>query len=165
MPENACCDPLEKPCAGAPLILVEEGDLPPLCVGALVSWPQHRPLPELPDGVDLEIRSLGSAHFVNPGRVWSLYLDCLDPFDLGAVEEVLEAAALSGCNWVVAAPLRKPQEFRYRLYALLRLLCDRFKLKFSIYEDQPREAAELLNHYLANQRGCCRFRSLTGQRV
>ena len=165
MPENACCDPLEKPCAGAPLILIEEGDLPPLCAGALVSWPQHRPLPELPDGVDLEIRSVGSAYFVNPGRAWSLYLDCLDPFDLGAVEEVLEAAATAGCNWVVAAPLQESHEFRYRLYALLRLLCDRFKLKFSIYEDQPQETAELLNHYLASQRGCCRFRSLTSQRA
>lgn len=163
MPANFCCDPLEKPCSGAPLFRIEEGELTEVPRGSLISWPVGRPLPDLPEGVDLEVRTRGSCSFERREKAWSLFLDCLDPFDLGSVEEVLEAAAAAGCDWVVAAPVHA-QEVRYRLYSLVRLLCDRFKMKFSIFEDQPLEPAERLNHYLANRRGCCRFRSLGGQR-
>lgn len=158
-----CCDPLEKPCSGAPLFRIEDGELPEVPRGSLVSWPPGRALPDLPEGVELEVRSQGCCAFERRQKPWSLFLDCLDPFDLGLVEEVLEAAAQAGCDWVVAAPLRSPV-LRYRLYSLVRLLCDRFKMKFTIFEDRELEPAERLNHYLANRRGCCRFRSLSGQR-
>lgn len=158
-----CCDPLEKPCPGVFLHRWDGGDLPELPAGSLVSVPVG-PLPSLPAGVDLEVRSQGECGFLSRERPWSLYLDCLDPFDLGQVEGVLEAAAAAGCDWVVAAPV-PDQAVRYRLYSLVRLLCDRFKLKFTIFEDQEREPAERLNHYLASRRGCCRFRSLSGQRA
>lgn len=159
-----CCDPLEKPCSGAPLFRVEEGELPEAPRGSLISWPAGRALPVLSEGVDLEVRTTGSCAFESRSRPWSLYLDCLDPFDLGRVEEILEAAAAAGCDWVVAASVRG-QDVRYRLYSLVRLLCDRFKMKFTIFEDRDLEPAERLNHYLANRRGCCRFRSLSGQRA
>lgn len=158
----SCCDPLEKPCAGALLHFWEAGPLPQLPPGSLVSAPVG-PLPQLSEGLDLEVRSQGRSDFATRERPWSLYLDCLDPFDLGLAEEVIEAAAGAGCDWVVAAPVAE-QAVRYRLYSLLRLLCDRFKLKFSIFEDRPRDPAERLNHYLASRRGCCRFRSLSAQR-
>ncbi|MBX3167918.1 MAG: hypothetical protein KF760_10925 [Candidatus Eremiobacteraeota bacterium] len=158
-----CYDPLEKPCTGAPFFRIEDGDLPAVPAGSLVSWPAGRPLPELLEGVDLEVRSQGCRTFERREKPWSLFLDCLDPFDLGDVEEILEAAATAGCDWVVAAPVRAAH-LRYRLYSLVRLLCDRFKMKFTIFEDQELEAADRLNHYLANRRGCCRFRSLSGQR-
>ena len=158
-----CCDPLEKPCSGAPFFGIEDGELPEVPQGSLVSWPAGRALPELPEGVDLEVRSQGSRVFEKREKPWSLYLECLDPFDLGQVEEMLEAASAAGCDWVVAGPVRT-QTLRYRLYSLVRLLCDRFKMKFTIFEDRELEPAERLNHYLANRRGCCRFRSLSGQR-
>ena len=161
MLENACSDPLEIPCRDCRLILVEDGPLPEVTPGSLVSWPQRRPPPALPAGVALEIRTRGELSFYPQERDWSLYLDCLDPFDLGRIEEVLEAAQAAGCHWVVAAGLTTrwegAQDYRYRLYSLIRLLCDRLKLKFSIYETQPLEAHERLNHYLASRRGCCRF--------
>lgn len=159
-----CCDPLEKPCSGAPFFYIEEGELPEVTAGALVSWPVERVLPELPEGVDLEVRSGGVCLFESRQRPWSLFLNCLDPFDLGNVEGILEAAAGAGCDWVVAAPVRA-ENVRYRLYSLVRLLCDRFKLKFTIFEDRDLEPAQRLNHYLASRRGCCRFRSLSGQRA
>lgn len=161
-----CCDPLEKPCPGGLLLIWEGGGLEGIAPGTLVSVAASllADLPALPATVDLEIRSQGSCNFVAREKSWSLYLDCLDSFDLGRIEEVLEAAAQAGCDWVVAAPVLQ-RELRYRLYSLVRLLCDRLKLKFSIFEDQELEAAERLNHYLANQRGCCRFRSLRSQRV
>lgn len=158
-----CCDPLEKPCPGAAFFFIEEGELPATPRGSLVSWPIERALPILPGGVDLEVRTRGSRAFAARELPWSLYLDYLDPFDLGEVEEILEAAKGAGCDWVVAAPVRA-ENVRYRLYSLVRLLCDRFKLKFTIFEDQDLEPALRLNHYLANRRGCCRFRSLSGQR-
>ncbi|MBS2033494.1 hypothetical protein JST97_00790 [bacterium] len=136
--------------------------MPALPAGSLISIPAG-PLPDLPRELDLEVRSQGSRDFVARTEPWSLYLDCLDAFDLGLAEEVIEAAAAAGCDWVVAAPVAD-QSVRYRLYSLLRLLCDRFKLKFSIFENQQREPAERLNHYLASRRGCCRFRSLGAQR-
>ncbi|MBT9587825.1 hypothetical protein IV102_31105 [bacterium] len=162
MPANACFDPLEAPCSGGRLIYVDEGPLPdPLPPGTLVSWPQHRPLPDLPQEVALEIRSRGGEVFFPGAQGWSLYLDCLDPFDLGQVEQVLEAARAAGCIWVVAASVNGgeggAQDYRYRLYSLIRLLCDRFKLKFSIYDRHDRPPHQRLNHYLASQRGCCRF--------
>ncbi|MFN8606272.1 MAG: hypothetical protein U0931_01985 [Vulcanimicrobiota bacterium] len=157
-----CCDPLERPCPGALVHLWEGGVLPWLPTGSLVSVPVG-PLPQLAPGLDLEVRSQGSCSFQASSQPFSLYLDCLDPFDLGVAEEVIEAAAAAGCDWVVAAPVAD-QALRYRLYSLVRLLCDRFKLKFSIFEDQPREPADRLNHYLASRRGCCRFRSLGGLR-
>ncbi len=137
--------------------------MPDLPAGSLVSVPVG-PLPSLPLGVDLEVRSQGDYRFESREQPWSLFLDCLDPFDLGLVEEILEAAAAAGCDWVVAAPVVQ-QAVRYRLYSLVRLLCDRFKLKFTIFEDKDHEAADRLNHYLASRRGCCRFRSLSGQRA
>ena len=158
-----CCDPLEKPCSGAAFFFVEEGELLEAPAGALVSWPVERALPQLPEGVDLEVRARGTCNFEHRSRPWSLFLDCLDPFDLGFVEEILERAAAAGCDWVVAAPVRA-ENVRYRLYSLVRLLCDRFKLKFTIFEDRDLEPALRLNHYLASRRGCCRFRSLSGQR-
>ncbi|MBN9415700.1 MAG: hypothetical protein J0I12_09710 [Candidatus Eremiobacteraeota bacterium] len=158
-----CCDPLEKPCAGAAFFYVEDGELPAVSAGGLVSWPVERRLPELPPGVDLEVRTSGNLAFQARELPWSLFLDCLDPFDLGGVEPILEAAKGAGCDWVVAAPVRA-ENVRYRLYSLVRLLCDRFKLKFTIFEDQDLEPSLRLNHYLANRRGCCRFRSLSGQR-
>lgn len=158
-----CCDPLEKPCSGAPLFRIEDGELVPVPRGSLISWPAGRALPELPEGVDLEVRTQGVFAFEARSKAWSLFLDCLEPFDLGLVEEVLESAAAAGCDWVVAAPV-PTQELRYRLYSLVRLLCDRFKMKFTIFEDRDLEPAQRLNHYLANRRGCCRFRSLSGQR-
>jgi hypothetical protein len=109
----------------------------------------------------LEIRSRGEREFLGQAQSWSLYLDCLDPFDLGQVEQVLEAAQRAGCNRVVAPGVGGPeggaQDYRYRLYSLIRLLCDRLQLKFSIYDCLPRPAHQRLNHYLASQRGCCRF--------
>jgi hypothetical protein len=159
-----CCDPLEKACSGAPLFRVNQEEMPEVPRGSLISWPAGRALPDLPEGVDLEVRTEGSCAFEQREKAWSLFLDCLDPFDLGRVEEILEAAAAAGCDWVVAAPVRA-QAVRYRLYSLVRLLCDRFKMKFTIFEDQETEPAERLNHYLANRRGCCRFRSLSRQRA
>lgn len=164
MPVSFCCDPLEKPCAGAAFFRIEDGDLPPLTAGSLISWPVERALPELPNGVDLEVRTTGRPTFEPREKPWSLFLDCLDPFDLGEVEAILESAKSAGCDWVVAAPVRE-ENLRYRLYSLVRLLCDRFKLKFTIFEDRDLEPALRLNHYLANRRGCCRFRSLSSQRA
>lgn len=160
MPENVCYDPLKDDCSGFALIFVEDDPLPDeLPAGAVVSWPQHRPLPKLPPGLGLEVRAEGGAHF-HTGQDWSLFLQDLESFDLGRVEEVLEAAATAGCVRVVAGSVRAreggAQDYRYRLYSLLRLLCDRLKLKFSIYESRPLEKHERFNQYLASRRGCCR---------
>jgi len=166
VPENCCGDPLLAPCGwggdGFCLLRVEAGDeLPAIPSGSLLSLPQGYPLADIGDDYELEIRCQAPAQFCpeSPGRAWSLYLEFLKPYqldDLGLVEEVLEKSVAAGCRWVVAPSLQAQSVYRYRMYALIRLLCDRFGLIFSICELAPVEKSERLNHYLANKKGCCR---------
>lgn len=166
MPENCCGDPLVAPCGwggdGFALHWVDEGDeLPAQAPGSLLSLPQGYPVVGLGHDVEIEIRCQKPATFCpeNPGRAWSLYMEFLKPFledDLGLVEMVMEKSAEAGCRWVVAPSLQAESVYRYRMYSLVRLLCDRFGLLFSICELAPVEKSERLNHYLANRKNCCR---------
>lgn len=165
MPGLDCWDPLERPCGDFEFCWLSGHEpLPELTSGGLVSWPQDRPLQALPPEVCLEIRCNDPFCFapqLAEERPWSLYLDYLQPGqndDLATLEPVLEWAAGHGCLLVVAPgrPVAAGEQQRHRLYSLIRMLCDRFRLKFSLFEAQELPKAERLNHYLASQRGCCR---------
>lgn len=166
MPENCCGDPLLAPCGwggdGFCLHWVESGDpLPVPQPGSLLSLPQGYPVADMGVDFEVEIRCHTPGQFLptHLGRSWSLYLEFLKPYledDLGVVEEVLEKSAAAGCRWLVVPSLQAESVYRYRMYSLIRLLCDRFGLLFSICELAPVEKSERLNHYLANRKGCCR---------
>lgn len=142
-PASACFDPLDRPCDGPELAL------------QVLTWPSGQPLPEdVAPNLTVEIHGLPP--YVALGRPWSLWLEELDPFDLGRVEQILEQAAEAGCRLVVATSVEGEANYRYRLYSLVRLLCDRLKMNFSIFEHRSRPLSDRLNHYLASQRRCCR---------
>lgn len=174
LPENCCGDPLEGPCGWGtsdfPLVyFVPQTPLKCLPGGTLVSLPQEFAQLDLPQGLHREVRCQDPEPFQPPSLTppWGLfleYLGCLQNHDLGVLEQVLENAARAGCAWVVAPGVEADDAYRYRLYSLLRLLCDQRQLKFSIFEEQAREKSSLLNHYLANARGCCRFPGYSGRR-
>jgi hypothetical protein len=167
MPGHTCCDPLEVTCGWdrSPffrLVFVEE-ELPESnwAGPCLLSLPQWFAVPELPPHVALELRCTDPFAWTpqSCGRRWSLFLEYTIPFqndDLALAEQVLERAAAAGCCAVVAGGLPGASQYRYRWMSLLRLLCDRFKLKFSICEPAELPPSERLNGYLASQRGCCR---------
>jgi hypothetical protein len=142
MKPAACCDPLVRPCRDSEL---EQH---------LVCWPAGQPWPDLQPGQQLEIH--GQPPYLSGPWTWSLWLDGLEDFDVGAYELRLEQAAQAGCKLILAAPLQASQHYRYRLYSLLRLLCDHYKMRFAIFEPRPLEAGDRLNHYLASQKRCCR---------
>ena len=138
----ACCDPLELPCSDRE---IQE---------RVVAWPAGQSPPQLQPKQQLEIH--GPPPFLTLEQPWSLWLEGLEDFDLGYFEAVVEQAALAGCRLIVAAPLSATQPYRYRLYSLLRLLCDMRKLRFAIFEADPLDKADRLNVYLASQKRCCR---------
>ena len=165
MPEIDCWDPLEKSCGDFDCCWLScDEPTPAVLCGGLISWPQHRPLQPLPTNVSLEIRCSDPGCFcpkIVEERPWSLFLEYLQPGlndDLATLEPVLEWAAQHGCRLVVAPgrPVPGGEQRRYRLYSLIRMLCDRFRLKFSLFEAEELPKNERLNHYLASQRGCCR---------
>lgn len=169
MPAHTCWDPLEVPCGwgrppGFQLIFLEEGELLPaevLTPPCLVSVSQSVTPPHLPQDIALEIRCTDPLTFAPPplDQPFSVYLSYVRAFendDIAVVEQVLLQAASAGCRAVVAPGLRGEAQYRHRWFSLVRLLCDRLKLKFSICEPGELPASERLNSYLASQRGCCR---------
>lgn len=173
MPGLDCWDPLEGPCGTFDVHALSLDDpVPSLGPGCLVSWPQQRPLEPLPPQACLEIRCEDPLQFrpqFAEDRPWSLFLEYLQPGrndDLALLEPVLEWSQQHGCRLVVAPglPVVGGEHARYRLYTLIRMLCDRFRLKFSLFEATELPKSERLNHYLASQRGCCR-RFLTSPTV
>lgn len=166
MPEPPCWDPLEVPCGPGVFRLVRLGTEDTLPVGltapCLVSLPQDRVWPTVDPTVGLELRCENPDRFEpeSPGRAWNLFLEYVRPFvndDLGLLEQVMERAAWAGCAAVVAPGFDGESTYRYRWFSLVRMLCDRLRLRFSVWEPRERPEDERLNRYLASQRGCCRL--------
>ncbi len=105
------------------------------------------------------------------GRPWTLRLEALVPQeddDLSPLQELLRRAREVGCERVLAnlvpaaqrpelrQQLQADRAYRYRLFSLLRSLCDEAGLKFALLELDDVPDKLRFNRFFASARPCCR---------
>ena len=129
----------------------------------------------IPASVRLEIRHADleplASWLESWGRPWTLRLEALVPQeedDLAQLQSLLERARSVGCERVLAnlvsaslrpdlrEQLQADRAYRYRLFSLLRSLCDELGLKFALFELQDVPDKLRFNRFFASARPCCR---------